>query len=123
MNKEDHFKENFKQALISTAKVISEDYKTYNNKKKAEEILKISDLENIKDKKELVKLRAETDSEALKIKFSNKKILEKNMPTKSTCRSLYNISEKIRYELLGSEMLKGISKNFDEKYENKLNRQ
>ena len=27
-NKEDNFKEQFKQALISTAKVISEDYKT-----------------------------------------------------------------------------------------------
>ena len=28
MNKEDNFKEKFKQALISTVKVISEDYKT-----------------------------------------------------------------------------------------------
>ena len=27
MNKEDNFKEKFKQALISTVKVISEDYK------------------------------------------------------------------------------------------------
>ena len=111
MNKEDNFKEKFKQALISTVKVISEDYKTYNNKKIAEEELKISDLKNIRDKKELIKLRAETDSEALKIKFSNKNILKENMPNKPSCKSLYNISEKIRYELLGSEMLKGISKN------------
>ena len=28
MNKEDNFKEKFKQALISTVKVISDDYKT-----------------------------------------------------------------------------------------------
>ena len=122
MNKEDNFKEKFKQALISTVKVISEDYKTHKNKKIAKEDLKISELENIKDKKEMVKLRAETDSEALKRKFSNKKILEKNMPTKSSCRSLYNISEKIRYELLGSEMLKGISKNFSENYKYKLDK-
>ena len=33
MNKEDSFKEKFKQALISTAKVISEDYKITNNEK------------------------------------------------------------------------------------------
>ena len=122
MNKEDNFKEKFKQALISTIKVISDDYKSYDNKKINKEGFKINNLENIKDKKELIKLRAETDSEALKIKFSNKKILEKNMPTKSACSSLYNISEKIRYELLGSKMLKGISKNFDESYKHKLNK-
>ena len=33
MNKEDNFKEQFKQALISTAKVISGDYKPNINKK------------------------------------------------------------------------------------------
>ncbi len=123
MNKEDNFKEKFKQALISTVKVISEDYKINNNNNKPnEESLKISDLENIKDKNEFIKLRAETDSEALKRKFSNKKIFEKNAPSKPSCRSLYNISEKIRYELLGSEMLKGISQNFYENYKHKLNK-
>ena len=43
------------------------------------------------------------------------------MPSHSSYRSLYNISEKIRYELLGSKMLKGISKNFNENYNQKLN--
>ncbi len=121
MNKENNFKEKFKQALISTVKVISEDYNLQNNNKKlSEESLKINDLKNIKDKNEFVKLRAETDSEALKRKFSNKKIFEKNMPSKPSCRSIYDISEKIRYELLGSEMLKGISQNFYENYKYKL---
>ena len=32
MNKEDNFKEKFKQALISTAKVISDDYRPNTNK-------------------------------------------------------------------------------------------
>ena len=123
MNKEDNFKEKFKQALISTAKVISEDYNIQNNNKKlSEESLKINDLENIKDKNEFVKLRAETDSKALKIKFSSKKIFEENIPSKPSCRTLYDISEKIRYELLGSEMLKGISQNFYESYKYKLNK-
>jgi len=124
MNKEDNFKEKFKQALISTVRVISNDYQIYNNKKEKlnEQSLNIANLENIKDKNEFLKLRAESDSEALKRKFSSKKIFEKNMPTKPSCRSLYNFSEKIRYELLGTKMLKGISQNFYENYRNKLNK-
>ena len=35
MNKEDNFKEKFKQALISTIKVISDDYKPNIDKKNA----------------------------------------------------------------------------------------
>ena len=42
------------------------------------------------------------------------------MPNNSSYRSLYDISEKIRYELLGSKMLKGISKNLNENYNQKL---
>ena len=34
---------------------------------------------------------------------------------------LYDISEKIRYEILGTKMLKGISRNFRENYTQKLN--
>ena len=124
MNKEDNFKEKFKQALISTVRVISNDYQIYNNKKGKlnEQSLNIANLENIKDKNEFLKLRADSDSEALKRKFSNKKIFEKNIPTKPSCRSLYNLSERIRYELLGTKMLKGISQNFYENYRNKLNK-
>ena len=66
MNKEDNLKEKFKQALISTVRVISENYKINNNQLK-EEVLNIPNLKNINDKNEFVKLRAESDSEALKI--------------------------------------------------------
>ena len=34
---------------------------------------------------------------------------------------LYDISEKIRYEVLGSKILKGISKNFKDNYKQKIN--
>ena len=49
MNKEDNFKEKFKQALISTVRVISNDYQIYNNKKEKlnEQSLNIANLENI----------------------------------------------------------------------------
>ena len=122
MNQEDNFKEKFKQAIISTVKVISDDFKinSKNKNKISEENLNIKNIENIKDKKEFLKIRAETDSEALRRKFSDKTIFEKKMPTNQTCQSLYKLSEKIRYEMLGSKMLKGISSNFQNNYFNKL---
>ena len=121
MNKEDNFKEKFKQALISTIKVISDDYKPNIDKKNASsKNLNFFELDNLKNRHDFIRLRAETDSEALKKKFSNKEIYQKNLPSNSSYRSLYDISEKIRYELLGSKMLKGISKNFNENYNNKL---
>ena len=122
MNQEDNFKEKFKQAIISTVKVISDDFQinSKNKNKISEENLNIKNIENIKDKKEFIKIRAETDSEALRRKFSDKTIFEKKMPTNQTCQSLYKLSEKIRYEMLGSKMLKGISSNFQKNYFNKL---
>ncbi len=120
MNKEDSIKEKFKQALESTYKVISEDYKVSKNKKNTEKIYNVGDIENITDKNQFKKLRAETDSEALKKRFSDRKLLDKNNPQNPSCRTLYHLAEKIRYELLGSEMLKGVSKNFKDNYKYRL---
>ena len=121
MNKEDNFKEQFKQALISTAKVISDDYRPNINKKNnSSKNLDFFELDNLDNRHNFIRLRAETDSGALKKKFSNKEIYKKNLPINSSYRSLYDIAEKIRYELLGSKMLKGISKNFNENYNQKI---
>ena len=120
MNKEDSIKEKFKQALQSTYRVISDDYKVDRNKKKEEKIYSVGEIDNITDKNQFNKLRAETDSEALKKRFSDKKLLAKNIPKNPSCRTLYQLSEKVRYELLGSEMLKGISKNFKDNYKYRL---
>jgi cobaltochelatase CobT len=122
-NKEDNFKEKFKEALISTAKVISEDYKL--DVKKIEKDLKLKkidffDITNLSSKNDFIRLRAETDSGALKKKFSNKEIFDKNLPNNASCKSLYNIAEKIRYEILGGRMLKGIGKNLSENYNHKI---
>ena len=123
-NKEDNFKEQFKQALISTAKVISEDYKLdikkvdkdLNSKK-----IDFFDVTNLSDKNDFTRLRAETDSGALKKKFSNNEIFKKNLPSNPSCKSLYNIAEKIRYEILGGRMLKGVGKNLNKNYKQKIN--
>jgi len=122
--KEDNFKEKFKQALLSTARVISDDYKiaTKNidnnlNSKNTN----FFEIDNLSKKSDFIKLRAQTDSSALKKKFSNKKIFNKNSPNNASYKSLYNIAEKIRYELLGSKMLKGVEKNLREDYYQKIN--
>ena len=50
MNKEDNIKEKFKQALQSTYRVISNDYKVDRNKKKEENIYSVGEIDNITDK-------------------------------------------------------------------------
>jgi cobaltochelatase CobT len=117
-------KEKFRVALTSTAKVISDDFIinnkfSKNKKSKNSEIIEINDLTNPSD---FIKLRAETDCIALKKKFSNDKIYKKNLPTNNSSRSLYNIAEKVRYELLGGKMLKGVEKNFTKNYIQIINR-
>ena len=123
-DKESTLKEKFRLALTSTVKVISDDFELYNkslNKKKSKDLnaIEINDLNNPSD---FIRLRAETDSEALKKKFSNDIIYKKNLPLNTSSRSLYNIAEKIRYEVLGGKMLKGIEKNFNENYTQIINR-
>ena len=122
MNKEDNLKEKFKKALISTVKAISDDYKLEKevNKNSSSKNYNFFELDNLNTKADYTKLRAETDSEALKRKFSNKKIYQKNIPKNSSSRLLYDISEKTRYEILGTKMLRGVSKNLKDNYSNKI---
>ena len=123
-NKETTLKEKFKLALTSTAKVISDDFELNSkssNKKKLKEFNTI-EIEELNNPSDFMRLRAETDSAALKKKFSNETIYRKNLPSNSSSRALYNIAEKIRYEVLGGKMLKGIEKNFNENYAQIINR-
>ena len=120
MDKEEARKEKFKLAITSTVKVISGKEKIEINFGDRNSNLKNSiffQLDNLKNLEDFTKIRAETDSRALKIRYSNKKIYEKNLPTNSTSKFLYNLSEKIRYEQIGSNNLKGIKKNLLNNYE------
>ena len=121
--KETSLKEKFRIALNSTAKVIADDFDINKNnvedKKKKIFSLEIDNLTNPSD---FIRLRAETDSSALKKKFSDDLIYKKNLPSNTSSRSLYNIAEKIRYEVLGGRMLKGIEKNFHDNYSEIINR-
>ena len=122
-SKETSLKEKFRLALKSTVKVISSDF-TLNDKfseNQKEKGLNTIEIDNLSNPSDFIRLRAETDSAALKKKFSNDAIYKKNLPTNTSSRSLYNIAEKIRYELLGGKMLKGIEKNFNENYTQIIN--
>ena len=122
MKKEENLKEKFRQALTSTIKVISDDYKpSFDKKSKNLKDYNFFELDNLNSRSDFIKFRAEADSEALKKKFSNKEIYKKYLPNNASCKSLYDIAEKIRYEILGSKMLKGISKNINENYIQKIN--
>ena len=118
-NKTEEFKEKLKQALTSTARVISDDLelKDNSNQNKSSKKFDFFNLENLNSKNDFIKARAESDSLALKKKFSNDEIYKKNLPTNSSCKTLYSIAEKIRYETLGSKMLKGIKKNLRDNYD------
>ena len=118
-NKENHLKEKLKQALTSTARVISDDLETLEEFKEGKKDKKVDviNLDDLNSKNDFIKARAEYDSFALKKKFSNDEIYKKNLPSNSSCRALYSIAEKIRYEKLGSFMLKGIEKNLKQNYQ------
>ena len=120
MNKEESRKERFKIAIASTVKVISGKEKiviNFGDNDSNSKNLDFFQLDNLKDSEDFTKIRAEADSRALKIRYSNKKIYEKNLPTNSTNKFLYELSEKIRYEQIGSNNLKGIKKNLLNNYE------
>ncbi len=121
MTKENNLKEQFKQAILSTAKVISDDYKVKIDKKnKSSKNMDFFQLDNLNTRLDFIKYRAEIDSKALRKKFSSDQVYKLNLPKNLSCKSLYELSEKIRCEVLGSIMLKGIKSNFVEDYNNKL---
>ena len=117
-NKNANLKDRLKLALDSTFKVISDDFQISNELEKNKNAKKFNsfELDNLNTKSDFIKARADSDSLALKKKFSNENIYNKNLPLNSSCKSLYSIAEKIRYESLGGKMLKGIKKNFNNNY-------
>ena len=122
-DKDLNLKEKLRQALASTVRVISEDLEIKEELKdnKSSKNFDFFNLDSLNTKSDFMKARAESDSLALKKKFSNNNIYKKNLPSKSSCKSLYSIAEKIRYESLGMKMLKGIEKNLNDNYNQIIN--
>ena len=78
-SKDQDIKEKLRQALTSTVRAISDDAVVNYNLDKNKNIKKPDyfNLENLNSKSDFIKARAESDSSALKIKFSDEKIYKK----------------------------------------------
>ena len=124
MEKKDQIIDNFKNAIKSTVRSISNIKEldvnfdgVANNNDNCISLPKLDEM----DKMVVVKTRAIADGEALKLRHSNKKIFRNFEPKGEVAKSLYKIAEKIRCEKIGSEKYGGIKKNLKTyyKYQNK----
>ena len=124
MDRKEFLKERFKAAVSSAVKVISEQFnlevKFGNNINPKKDSLNLPEVASLRNLQDFTNLRAFADSEALKIKYTDKKIYLENEPKGTVAKSLYAIAEKIRYEKIGSNKLKGIKNNIIQCYENKF---
>ncbi len=124
MDEKEIIKEKFKSAVSSAARAISENFnlevKFGKETTSSKNALNLPEIENINDFQEFTNLRAFADSEALKIKYTDKKIYFQNEPKGSNAKMLYGIAEKIRCEKIGSENLKGVKNNLIQCYEDKF---
>jgi cobaltochelatase CobT len=126
VEKKSEILENFKTAISSTVKTLSnsenvevsfgnQDLKSENN------LVKLPKLEQINNKINYNQIRAVADSESLKLRFSNKKTLKLYEPAGNISKLLYLIAEKIRCEKIGSDDFKGVKKNIELFYQERIN--
>ena len=124
MDERELLKERFKSAVSSAVKAISENFdleiKFDNGTTSKKNSLNLPEVANLKNLQDFTNLRAFADSEALKIKYNNSIIYQKNEPKGSMGKALYAIAERIRYEKIGSNKLRGVKNNITQCYENKF---
>tara|TARA_B100000242_G_scaffold109253_1_gene76148 strand:- start:585 stop:2399 length:1815 start_codon:yes stop_codon:yes gene_type:complete len=120
--KREILEERIKQALTSTYRVISNQIKNDKTDNKISNIknLDFSEIKDLKNKNDYIKLRASTDSKALKLRFSDQIIFNKNHPRNPALKKIYELSEIMRCEILGAKMLNGIKKNLEDNYYQKI---
>ena len=124
MDEQELLKERFKAAISSAAKVISEKFdleiKFGPNINTQKDSLNLPEVLHLKNLQDFTNIRAFADSEALKIKHTDKEIFISNEPKGQIAKALYTIAEKIRYEKIGSDEMKGVKNNIIKSYENKF---
>jgi len=124
VEKKEELIENFKIAVTSTAKTISNndnlEISFGNEDLKSEKlIIRLPEIKDINNKNDFLNIRAMADSESLKLRYSDKKIYDSFEPSGNTSKKLYKLAEKIRYEKLGSQKFDGIKKNIINFYNTK----
>ena len=124
MDEQELLKERFKAAISSAVKVISEKFdleiKFGPNVNSQKDSLNLPEVLHLKNLQDFTNIRAFADSEALKIKHTDKEIFINNEPKGQIAKALYTIAEKIRYEKIGSDEMKGVKNNIIKSYENKF---
>ena len=122
MKNNQELSDRIKIALKSTFNVLSRDliFPNKNQKKTTKNNIEFSDFESLSAKKYIEENRAFSDSSALKVYYSKKEILNKYKLSNNLANSLYQMTEKIRYECIGSKKYLGIKNNIVDYYLDKF---
>ena len=126
MSKKEEYLENFKTAIGSTVKSLSnnEDVEVLfgnQNLKTEKKLIRLPEIEESNDRINYNQIRAIADSESLKLRFSDTETYKFYEPQGNISKRLYKIAEKIRFEKIGSRQFKGVKKNIKEYYEKRIN--
>ena len=118
MNNKKEKLENFKTAISSTVRSISNSKKveiSFGNQisNSDNSSIKLPELSQISNRFNFEEIRAIADSKSLIHRFSDNKILKKYEPKGNVSKKLYKISEKIRCEKIGTSYFRGVKKNIE----------
>ncbi len=122
MEKKSEILENFKTAIGSTVKSLSNSenvevsFGNQNSQSKNNSI-KLPEIERINDKINYNQIRALADSKSLRLRFSDEKTFKSYEPDGNISKKLYKIAEKLRCEKLGSEQFRGVKNNIQRYYQ------
>ena len=126
MEKKSEILENFKTAIGSTVKSLSNSEnvevsfgnQNFESKKNS---IKLPEVEQVNNKINYNQIRALADSKSLRLRFSDNKTFKSFEPDGNISKKLYKIAEKIRYKKLGSDQFKGVKNNIEKYYQERVN--
>ena len=126
MEKKSEILENFKTAIGSTVKSLSNSEnvevsfgnQNFESKKNS---IQLPEVEQVNNKINYNQIRALADSKSLRLRFSDNKTFKSFEPDGNISKKLYKIAEKIRYEKLGSDQFKGVKNNIEKYYQERVN--
>ena len=117
--------EDFKTAISSTVKSISNSQKveiSFGNEisDTNKYTIKLPNIESVSNKINFEEIRAAADSKSLRHRFSNNETFKKFEPEGNISKKLYDISEKIRCERIGTSYFKGVKNNIENFYQKRI---
>ncbi|MDA8822287.1 cobalamin biosynthesis protein CobT [Candidatus Pelagibacter bacterium] len=125
MNNKKEKLEDFKTAISSTVRSISNSEKievSFGNQipKSEKNSIKLPELNQINNKLNFNQIRAIADSKSLNFRFSDDKIFKRYEPVGNISKKLYEISEKIRCEKIGTSYFRGVKNNIEKFYQERI---